>query len=110
MWRDYWRPSNWKYLFGDDNWRVFSIGRNNVPTIRHEWAQLPSLIEKAEQQIRAVAVGNAKPKLTLQPIFLARRVELNPADEQKAFRPANRFAVNLFASEKLGVADPLSMR
>jgi len=110
LWRDYWRPSNWKCLFGDDNRRVFSIGRNKVPTIRDEWAQLPSLIDKAEQQIRAVAAGNAKPKITPQPAFPALRVELNPADEQKAFRPANGFAVNLFASEKLGVANPLSMR
>ena len=40
LWRDYWRPSNWKCLVGDDNRRVCSIGRNKVPTIRDEWAQL----------------------------------------------------------------------
>ncbi len=110
LWREYWRPSNWKCLFGDDNRRVFSIGRNKVPTIRDEWAQLPTLINKAEQQISVVAVGKAKPKLTPQPTFPARKAELDPMDEQKAFRPANGFAVNLFASEKLGVANPLSMR
>ena len=110
LWRDYWRPANWKCLFGDDNRRVFSIGRNKVPTIRDEWAQLPALIDKAEQQILAVAAGRASPKLTPQPVFPARKMELDPMDEQKAFRPDNGFAVNLFASEKLGVANPLSMR
>jgi putative heme-binding domain-containing protein len=110
LWRNYWRPANWKCLFGDDNRRVFSIGRNKVPSIRDEWAQLPAIIDKAEQQIRAVAASQPRPKLTPQPVFPAPKVELDPMDEQKAFRPANGFAVNLFASEKLGVANPLSMR
>ena len=71
LWFDYWRPANWKCLFGDDNRRVFSIGRNKVPTIRDEWAQLPVLIDKAEQQILAVAAGRASPKLTPQPVFFS---------------------------------------
>ena len=36
LWRDYWRPSNWKCLFGDDNRRVFSVGRNKVSTRSEE--------------------------------------------------------------------------
>ncbi|MED5453483.1 MAG: SGNH/GDSL hydrolase family protein, partial [Verrucomicrobiota bacterium] len=37
LWFDYWRPANWKCLFGDDNRRVFSIGnQKNVPSIRDE--------------------------------------------------------------------------
>jgi len=110
LWRSFWRPANWKCIFGDDNRRVFSVGRGNVPNIRDEWSQLPALVAKAEGQIVAVANGRAKPKLTPQPKFPQRQVVLDPAEELKAFRPADGFAVNLFASEKLGIANPLTMR
>ena len=110
LWRDYWRPANWKCIFGDDNRRVFSVGRGGVPNIRDEWSKLPVLVAKAEEQIAAVATGRAKAALTPQPAFPKRKVVLDPADEEKAFRPAEGFVVNLFASEKLGIANPLSMR
>jgi len=110
LWRDYWRPANWKCIFGDDNRRVFSVGRGGVPNIRDEWSKLPALVAKAEEQIAAVATGRAKATLTPQPAFPKRKVILDPADEEKAFRPAEGFVVNLFASEKLGIANPLSMR
>ena len=110
LWRSFWRPANWKCIFGDDNRRVFSVGRGNVPNIRDEWSQLPALVAKAEEQIVAVANGRAKPKLTPQPKFPERKAVVDPAEELKAFRPAEGFAVNLFASEKLGIANPLTMR
>ena len=58
LWRDYWRPANWKCLFGDDNRRVFSIGnQKNIPSIRDERDELPLLIAAAEENVAAVAKG-----------------------------------------------------
>ena len=67
LWFDYWRPANWKCLFGDDNRRVFSIGnQKNVPSIRDERDKIPALIEAAEQNVAAVAKGLAKPRIAEQ--------------------------------------------
>ena len=111
LWFNYWRPANWKCLFGDDNRRVFSIGsRKNVPSIRDEHEKLPELIAAAEANVVAVAKGLAKPVITSQVELPTPTPALDPQDEKKEFKPAEGFAVNLFASEKLGVANPLSIR
>ena len=111
LWFDYWRPANWKCLFGDDNRRVFSIGsRKNIPSIRDERDKLPVLIAAAEENVAAVAKGLAKPKVAAQPELPPPTPASSPGDELKAFKPAEGFAVNLFASEKLGVANPLTIR
>ena len=111
LWFDYWRPANWKCLFGDDNRRVFSIGsRKNIPSIRDERDKLPVLIASAEENVAAVARGLAKPKVAAQPELPPPTPASSPGDQLKAFKPAEGFAVNLFASEKLGVANPLTIR
>ena len=111
LWFDYWRPANWKCLFGDDNRRVFSIGsRKNIPSIRDERDKLPVLIASAEENVAAVAKGLAKPKVAAQPELPPPTPASSPEDELKEFKPAEGFAVNLFASEKLGVANPLTIR
>ena len=67
LWFDYWRPANWKCLFGDDNRRVFSIGnQKNVPSIRDEREKIPALIDAAEENVAAVAKGLAKPRIATQ--------------------------------------------
>jgi len=111
LWYDYWRPANWKCLFGDDNRRVFSIGnRENVPSIRDERDKLPALIAAAEATVAAVANGLAKPKVAAQPVLPPPTSASSPEEELKAFQPADGLAVNLFASEALGLANPLAMR
>ena len=111
LWFDYWRPANWKCLFGDDNRRVFSIGnQKNIPSIRDERDQIPYLIDAAEKNIADVAKGLAKPKTARQISLPPPTPALSPEDEMKEFQPAEGFEVNLFASEKLGVENPLTMR
>ena len=58
----------------------------------------------------AVAKGLAKPKVAAQPELPPPTPASSPGDELKAFKPAEGFALNLFASEKLGVANPLTIR
>jgi len=111
LWFNYWRPANWKCLFGDDNRRVFSIGnQKNIPSIRDERDKLPVLIAAAEENVAAVAKGLSKPKVAAQPELPPPTPASSPGDELKTFKPAEGFAVNLFASEKLGVANPLTIR
>ena len=111
LWFDYWRPANWKCLFGDDNSRVFSIGnQRNVPSIRDERDKIPALIDAAERNVAAVANGLAKPKIAKQIPLPPPTPAVSPEEELKAFQPADGFEVNLFASEALGVENPLTMR
>jgi putative heme-binding domain-containing protein len=111
LWYDYWRPANWKCLFGDDNRRVFSIGNGqNVPSIRDERDRLPALVDAAEVNVAAVANGLAKPRIAQQPPLPPPTPALSPEEERKAFQPADGLAVNLFASEANGLANPLAMR
>ena len=111
LWFDYWRPANWKCLFGDDNRRVFSIGnQKNIPSIRDERDKIPDLIKEAEKNITAVAKGWAKPKIAQQIPLPPPTSALSSEEEMKEFQPAKDFEVNLFASEKLGVENPLTIR
>ena len=111
LWFDYWRPANWKCLFGDDNRRVFSIGnQKNVPSIRDERDQIPALIDAAEKNVAAVVNGLAKPKIAKQIPLPPPTPSISPEEELKDFQPAQGFEVNIFASEKLGVENPLTMR
>ena len=111
LWFDYWRPANWKCLFGDDNRRVFSIGnQKNIPSIRDERDQIPGLIDAAELNVAAVAKGLAKPRIAKQIPLPPPTPAVSEEEELKEFRPADGFKVNLFVSEKLGVENPLTMR
>ena len=51
LWMNYWRPANWKCLYGDDGQREFGKATTGGLTLRQEWAQLPDLIRSAETEI-----------------------------------------------------------
>ena len=112
LWSDYWRPANWKCLFGDDGKRVFSEAAEGLPSFQEEWALFPSLIAKAERQVAAVARGHldAKEWEPLPPKPRTGAPEASITAETAAFTVPEGFAVNLFADEALGVANPLAIR
>ncbi|MEM7395853.1 MAG: hypothetical protein AAF492_26260, partial [Verrucomicrobiota bacterium] len=47
LWYDYWRPANWKLLYGDDSRREFTRGGRDYMPFREEWQKLIPLIETA---------------------------------------------------------------
>ena len=51
LWYEYWRPANWKCLFGDDSLRIFSNAAEGLPSFKEEWSIYPSLITEAEARI-----------------------------------------------------------
>lgn len=57
LWFEYWRPANWKCLFGDDSNRVFGRAAGDHPTFMEKWATYPVLIAKAEKNIWRLASG-----------------------------------------------------
>ena len=108
LWHDYWRPANWKLLYGDDARRQFTRGQ--VP-FREEWKQLVPLIATAEKRIWQIASGKRDPGLK-RPDPEKRHADPT-ADIDKelaAFSVPEGFKVNLFASEREGLTSPLAIR
>ena len=111
LWYDYWRPANWKLLFGDDSRRQFTRGGENWVPFREEWKFLHSKIALAEDRIWKIARGDADPgpdgpgpeKLHADP-------SADVEKELASFRVPDGFKVNLFASEKEGLTSPLNLR
>ena len=108
LWFDYWRPANWKLLYGDDSRRQFTRGK--VP-FREEWKRLLPLIEKADERIRKVAKGEPDPgHARPDPEILHGDDQADVDKETKAFEVGYGLRVNLFADERLGLTNPLAVR
>lgn len=104
-WYDYWRPANWKCLFGDDSKRIFSNAAEGLPSFMDEWKMFEKLIADAEQDIK-----NGKIPTPLADIQLSGSKEANIQQELEAFSTPDGLKVNLFADESAGIANPLSVR
>ena len=105
LWYEYWRPANWKCLFGDDSRRVFSNASRGLPSFKQEWSTYPDLIEKAEEQVFTGQVI-----MNRQPFKPSGSNQADIEKELQAFEALDGFEVNLFADESLGIANPLSIR
>lgn len=57
LWHQYYRPTNWAFLFGDRQWVPSSRGHENAERrwFVEELAKLPGMIEKADERIREAA-------------------------------------------------------
>ncbi|NCF87523.1 MAG: hypothetical protein GWQ08_18715 [Verrucomicrobiaceae bacterium] len=112
LWTDYWRPANWKCLFGDDGKRGFSKASHGLPSFQEEWAIFPKLIAKAENQVVAIAKGDDQAN-EWAPLAPTPRTGSSDADidtELAAFTTTDGYSMNLFADESMGIANPLSIR
>ncbi|MCH2331035.1 MAG: c-type cytochrome [Roseibacillus sp.] len=105
LWCEYWRPANWKCIFGDDSRRIFAKAAHGWPSIQEEWASYPELIAEVEKAILA-----GKPwKAPVAP-ELTGSGEAGIQKELDSFEVLEGFEVNLFADESHGVRNPLSVR
>lgn len=108
LWYDYWRPANWKLLFGDDARRQFT--RGDVP-FRDEWKKLVPMIERAEERIFLIARGDRDPgPFRPAPEILHASPQADIEKELASFTVADGLQVNLFASEREGLTSPLNLR
>lgn len=105
LWYDYWRPANWKCLFGDDGKRIFSTAAQGLPSFRDEWSTFPELIAAAEVKLFA-----GDPLLPEPAPAATGSAEANIEVELAAFDVLAGYEINLFADERHGIANPLSVR
>ena len=111
LWCDYWRPANWKLLYGDDAKRQFTKATEGSVPFREEWTRLLPMIDEAEQRVWAIASGGTDPGLSRPKPEVLHGDDLANIDEElAAFNVANGLKVNLFASEVEGLTSPLAIR
>ncbi len=111
LWYDYWRPANWKLLYGDDSRRVFTRGGKDYIPFREEWKRLLPLIDKADERAWKVASGGKDPGPNRPaPEKLHGDPGADVEKELEAFTVLEGFEVNLFASEREGLTSPLAVR
>lgn len=111
LWYDYWRPANWKLLYGDDANRQFTKASQGHVPFRDEWKRLLPMVARAEQRIYTIASGGEDPGPNLpKPETLHGDDRANVEQELSAFTVADGLKVNLFASEAHGLTSPLAVR
>ena len=111
LWFDYWRPANWKLLYGDDSERVFTRGGEDYIPFREEWKKILPLIERAEERVWQIASGGDDPGPSRpEPEVLHGDPNADFEAELNAFSTTDGLQVNLFASENEGLTTPLHMR
>jgi len=111
LWYDYWRPANWKLLYGDDSRRVFTRGGANSVPFREEWMKLLPLVSRAEQRAWQIARGGKDPGHGRPaPEVLHAAPDADIKTELASFSVPEGFEVNLFASERDGLTSPLAIR
>ena len=111
LWYDYWRPANWKLLYGDDSRRQFTRGGEDHIPFREEWNKLIPLIATAEERIGKLLRGEQDPGLNrpdLETLHGDEKADI--LQELAAFEVPDGFQVNLFASEQEGLTSPLNIR
>jgi putative heme-binding domain-containing protein len=111
LWYDYWRPANWKLLYGDDARRQFTRGGQDKIAFEEEWNKLIPLITTAEQRVWQIANGGKDPGHNRpEPEVLHGDAEANVVSELASFTVSDGLQVNLFASEREGLTSPLAIR
>ena len=104
LWYDYWRPANWKLLYGDDSRREFTRGGDTYIPFREEWQKLVPLVARAEERIFAIARGEKDPgnnRPTPEKLYGDPKADIQA--ELESFVVPDGFEVNLFASEEEGL-------
>ena len=111
LWFHYWRPANWKLLYGDDSTRRFTRSSHGYLSFREEWLQLVGLIEKAEERVWTVANGGVDPgHQRPEPEVLFGHPDADIEAELASFSVPDGMEVNLFASEADGLTNPIAIR
>jgi len=111
LWYDYWRPANWKLLYGDDSRRQFTRGGKDYIPFKEEWNKLVPLVAKAEVRVWQIA-GGGKDSGHNRPVPETLHGDSNAEIEKElaSFTVSDGLQVNLFASEREGLTSPLAIR
>jgi putative membrane-bound dehydrogenase-like protein len=109
LWFDCWRPANWSFAYGDRVNQMFGKAGGDAPSLQVALERQLPLVHAADDQIHALARGEQAAPLELAQSDKpggAGPKALTPDEQWATFEVAEGYAVNLFASEELGVINP----
>lgn len=110
VWFDCWRPANWSFVYGDRVNQMYGKAGGLEPALQGAFERQLPIVEAADNIIHALA-RSEKPGVLERPNpILSPEPELkplSPAAQLASFTMAEGYAVNLFASEELGVVNPV---
>lgn len=112
QWADCWRPSNWSFVYGDRVTQMFGKPTEMSPSLQQSFEAHKPVIAKMDARIHAMAKGEKVEEQKLPTVAeimapaAAKETVLTPEQEMAAFKIAEGYEINLFASEDLGVAKP----
>ncbi len=111
LWFDNWRPMNWSFAFGDRTNQRFGQPGGDQPALKTELEAFQPLLAEADNRIHQVALGKEVNPPTFkitQPAAFGNAP--SPIEQMAAFKVADGFDINLFASEADGIVKPVQMR
>lgn len=109
LWFDCWRPANWSFVYGDRISQRYGRASGGLPSLKASFERQLPLLQEAERRVHALALGQALAPYSPKPIPLAKpeKKTLTPEEQLAAFTVADRYEVNLYASEVDGVVKPI---
>ncbi len=111
LWFDSWRPANWSFVYGDRISQMFGRGVAGAPSLHESFEQRKPMIEALDGYIHQIANRSQTP---LPPLFepdefVVSPVALTPEEQLKTFEMHDGYQVNLYASEREGVVNPVQI-
>jgi hypothetical protein len=108
IWYDCWRPANWSFAYGDRISQPFGKGVRDQPSLQGALEQHRVELEAADARIQAVIRGEVHGPAILTPAAAPspEGAALSPEEEAATFTVADGYSIQLFASERDGVAKP----
>ncbi|MDZ4290169.1 MAG: PVC-type heme-binding CxxCH protein [Prosthecobacter sp.] len=106
LWNDCWRPANWSFVYGDRVSQMFGKPVDDAPSLQQSFEAHKPRIAALDARIHALARGEVVAELPATKPAKPTAAVLTPEQQMAAFKVADGYEVNLFASEDLGVAKP----
>jgi putative membrane-bound dehydrogenase-like protein len=111
LWFDSWRPANWSFVYGDRVSQMFGRAAGKQPSLRESFEQRRPMIETLDEYIHQLVNGSEAPLPTL---FLTEEIvssplAMTPEEQQATFEMDEGFQVNLYASEREDVVNPVQI-
>ena len=110
LWFDTWRPMNWAFAYGDRTTQPFAQPANGRPSLVEAFASLKNVMAHGDALVQAIVLGKPSPPSPPAEPPRADPPAPSPEEEMSRFQVRDGYAVNLFASEQLGVVRPLQIR
>ena len=110
-WFDSWRPANWSFSYGDRVSQMFGRGAAGSPSLRESFEQRRPMIMALDDFIHQVSNGSTSPVPTTlnRPEKVSSTEAMTPEEQLATFEMAEGFQVNLYASERDGVVNPVQI-